>query len=62
VKSVVDPLTSGEYPAVAGESAVSTIHTVVPGTPHGCRPSELQPDRHVPEPTCAVVGRCRRDR
>src|SRR5512140_3650336 len=38
VKSVVEPLTMGNRAgAVAGESAVSTIHTVVPGVLHGCR-------------------------
>src|SRR5499425_3177956 len=38
VKSVVKPLTIGKRPgAVVGESAVSTIHTVVPGVLHGCR-------------------------
>src|SRR6516162_9869196 len=36
VKSVVEPLTIGKE-VVAGESAVSMIHTVVPGMPHGCR-------------------------
>jgi hypothetical protein len=37
-KSLVEPLTSGKYSdAVAGESAVSTVHTVVPGTLHGCK-------------------------
>ena len=38
VKSVVEPLTIGKRAgAVAGESAVSTIHTVVPGVLPGCR-------------------------
>src|SRR5215467_1552077 len=38
VKSVVEPLTIGKGAVMGpGESALSTIHTVVPGVLHGCR-------------------------
>src|SRR5260370_21497086 len=58
-KLVSEPLISGTYPLnrVVGESKVSTIHTVLDDTPHGCNvtPSSLNAvaatPRHRPEST-----------